>query len=68
MEKAKVFKAFCDYKFTHKFYHLQSQGKVYNQEDLLLIEEEQVREHINKLDIYKTMRLNGVYPCFASCP
>lgn len=33
-------------------------GKVWRKEDLPLVEKEHVWEHLNKLDIYKLMRLD----------
>jgi len=38
-------------------------GKLQKKEDLPLVEEDQVREHLNKLDIQKSMRPGGMCPC-----
>lgn len=35
-------------------------GKVWSKEDLPSVEEDQVREHLNKLNTPKCMRLNGI--------
>lgn len=37
-------------------------GKVWSKEDLLSVEKDQVREHLNKWSTHKSVRLNGVQP------
>ena len=36
-------------------------GKVWSKEDTPLVEEDQVREHLNKLDICKSMEPDGLH-------
>lgn len=38
-----------------KFKDLGTKGKVWSKEDLLLVEEDQVRDYLSKLDILKSM-------------
>jgi len=56
MEKAKALSEFSDPSFTSKTDVQESQAteskrKVWTQENLPLVEEDQVREHLNKLNI-----------------
>lgn len=39
----------------------QNTGKFWSNEDFFLTEENQVREHLNKLDIDKSMRPDGMH-------
>lgn len=62
MEKAKYSVSFSIWVFMGKTGLQKSQvpetsGKVRSKEDLPLVDKDQVREHSNKLDIYKLMRL-----------
>lgn len=60
MEKDKIFNAFFASDFTVKNCLQESQisettGKVWSKEDLSLGQEDLVREHLNRLDIHKSM-------------
>lgn len=59
-ETDEVLNAFFTSVFTsksslHKFKDLGIRGKVWSKEDLLLLEEDQVRDYLSKLDILKSM-------------
>lgn len=67
MEKAKVLSALFTLIFTSKpslevSQILETRAKVWNKEDLPLWEEDWVREHLNKLDVYKSMWHDGLHP------
>jgi len=60
MEKATVLSSFFASIFTGKTSLQESQplkttGKFWSKEDLPWVEQDQVREHLNKLDIHKSM-------------
>lgn len=64
MKKASVLNAFFTLVFTGETGIQQSQtpkkrGKVWSKEDSPLVEEEQVREHLDRPDIHKTMGMMG---------
>lgn len=43
---------------------LKPEGKVWSKENLPLVKEDKVREHLNKLDVQKPMMgPDGLYPC-----
>lgn len=65
MKKVEVLGAFFTSIFTGKTDHQEFQahgirGKVWSKEDLLLVEEDQAREHFNKLDWHKSVWSNGL--------
>ena len=67
MEKAEVLNAFFTSFFTGQTSLQDSQtpetrGKVWGKEDLHPVEEDQVREHLSKPDIRKSMGPDGVHP------
>ena len=67
MEKGKVFNSFFLSVFTGKSSLQESQapesrGKVWSKEDLPSLEKVQVREHLNKLDINKSMGPDRIHP------
>lgn len=64
-EKTEVLNAFA-LVFTGKTGTEQSQafemsGKVWSKEDLALVEEDQIREHLNKLDKHKSIGPDGMH-------
>lgn len=66
MEKTEVHNAFFALVFTGRIClqdskTLETSGKVWTQEDLLSVEEDQVWEHLNRLDIYKSMGPHGMH-------
>lgn len=66
MQKAEVLNAFFSLVFTVKTGFQESQvpvtsGKVQSKEDLPLVEEDQVREQLNKMDIHKAMGPSGIH-------
>ena len=67
MEKTEVLGAFFASVFTSKTGLRESQapetrGKVWKEKDFPLVEDDQAREHFNKLDIRKSMVPEGLQP------
>ena len=66
MEKAKVLNAFFTLSFTGKTSLQQSQvsetsARVHGQVNLPVVEEDQVREYLNKPDTHKSLGLAGMH-------
>jgi len=66
MEKAEVLNAAFASVFTSKIDPWESQGpetngKGWNKEDIPLVEEDQVKECLSKLDIQKSMAIDGMH-------
>ena len=66
MEKTEVLNAFFALVFTgwtclQDSKTLEASGKVWTQEDLLSVEEDQVWEHLNRLDICKSTGPDGMH-------
>lgn len=66
-EKAKILTAFFDSVFTGKTSIQESQapetrGKVWSKEVLSSVKKDQVKEHLNKLNVHKSMGCNGLHP------
>ncbi|GAB0190397.1 mitochondrial enolase superfamily member 1 [Grus japonensis] len=66
-EEVELLNATFDSVFTAKAGPQESQTlevgeKVWRKEDVPLVEEDQVREHLGKLDIHKSMGLDGMHP------
>lgn len=40
----------------------ETSGKIWSSGDLPLVEEDQAREHLDRLDVYKSMGLDGILP------
>lgn len=67
MEKTKILNAAFISVFTGKTSIQESQapetrGKVWSEEVLSSVKKDQVKEHLNKLDIRKSMQPNRLYP------
>lgn len=67
MEKAEVSNAFFASAFASKiclqdFQVPETTGKGWSEEDVPLLEEDQVREYLNKLNIRKSMGPHGLHP------
>lgn len=66
MEKAEVLDAFFTLVFIGRICRLESQaletsGKVWSNEDLASVEKDQVREHLKKFTIRKSMGTDGMH-------
>ena len=67
MKKAEILGAFSALVFTGKICPQQCQvpetsGKNWSKDDFSSVEEDQIREHVNKLGIHKSMGPEGMYP------
>ncbi|PKU27592.1 rna-directed dna polymerase from mobile element jockey- hypothetical protein [Limosa lapponica baueri] len=66
-EKAELPNAFFALVFTakavpHESQTLETRGKVWREEDFPSVEEDQIRDHLAKLDIHKSMGPDGMHP------
>lgn len=67
MKKTEVLNIFSASDFTDKIClqespALATTAKVWSKEELSLVEKEQVREHLNRLNVYKSMGPDGTHP------
>lgn len=66
VEKAEILNAFFTLVFTsktglQKCQTLETRGTIWSREDITLVQEDQVREYLSKLNAYKSMGPNGMH-------
>ncbi|PKU39612.1 rna-directed dna polymerase from mobile element hypothetical protein [Limosa lapponica baueri] len=61
IEKAEVLNAFFSSKTSLQQDASEAAGKVWSKEDTPLVEEDQVRDCLSKLDVYKSMGPDGIH-------